>query len=689
MMSTLALIVPTLIAASTSPAAGKAQVKYAPPPVWALPPPASAGGAANGDLAFRFVYSDQQIRVTPAGQERYAAWRMKLLKPEALQVGNLRVTWKPAAGAATIHYLRVIRDGKPADILKQQQFQVIQREAGLEQSVLDGDLTAMLQIAGLQVGDEVEFAATITERDPTLGDHAFGFAAFPSGGMPGVFRFRLSWPDNRSLTTRATRDLAAAVPVKSGGWASVGYEVTDPSGSIINDGAPARYNIRRLIEYSDFATWADVSRRFAPLFDTAATLGSASPLRAEAAKIAAKSNDPAARALAALRLVQDEVRYVYVGLDGGNYRPAATDETWGRRFGDCKAKTVMLLALLRYLGIPAEAVIVNPNGADGADARLPNPALFNHVLVRATIGSKPYWLDGTRAGDRWLDQIPSPAWRFALPLRDNGANLERVPPVAYTRPQTISFIDIDASEGFDKPAKVKAENVMREDEAFAVSRQLSGMPKAEADRALRSYWRQQADWIDADDVSWNYDERHSTLVVRLLGSGKPTWEGDSKDGRTLDIIGAGFFAPEQRRRPREQDQAAPWANEFPRFRCYATSIRLPVGGPNWEWDFFANPVSVRLGGVAYWRASGMKDGVVRTVMSTRTEQPEISAADARQVNDAIPSFNNKISRVYQVAAGSGKISPSRQFMPFGDAVDWAGEATPCSDRTPPSLTSTP
>lgn len=78
------------------------------------------------------------------------------------------------------------------------------------------------------------------------------------------------------------------------------------------------------------------------------------------------------RAAAALKLVQQDVRYIYIGLNGGNLSPATAEETWQRRYGDCKAKTVLLLALLRELGIEAEAVLVNNSGADdGLDERLP------------------------------------------------------------------------------------------------------------------------------------------------------------------------------------------------------------------------------------------------------------------------------------------------------------------------------
>jgi len=59
-----------------------------------------------------------------------------------------------------------------------------------------------------------------------------------------------------------------------------------------------------LIEYSDFASWPDVSKRFWPLYAQAATLAPTSPLRGEIAKIAAASPNPITRAEAALRLVE-------------------------------------------------------------------------------------------------------------------------------------------------------------------------------------------------------------------------------------------------------------------------------------------------------------------------------------------------------------------------------------------------
>ncbi len=661
-------------------------VIYAAPASWVASPPAPTTAPTQVEAPLRFIYSDEQVRLGPAGEETYSAFRVRLLKPEALPIGNISIEWSPSSGSATVHFLRIFRDGTVIDVLKDQKFAVIQREGGLEKSMLDGQLTATLQVPGLRVGDELEFASTVVQRDPTVGDHGFGITQLPIQGLPGAFRFRLLWPHGRPLALRATRDLPQAVPRDTDGQVSAVYELHDPGGVIVNDGAPVRYNIRRLIEFSDFATWSDVSQRFAGLFNAAAKLAPGSLVRAEAAKIAAASTNPVERTQAALQLVEDQTRYVYVGLDGGNYRPAAADETWQRRFGDCKGKTVLLLALLRELGIEAEPVLVNLAGGDGSDARLPSPSIFNHVVVRARIGATAYWLDGTRLGDRYLDQLPAPAFRWALPLRARGADLEAVPPKAFDRPQFIGVVDIDASAGIERPATVAVTNVIRQDEAFATDRQLLALSPEDADRAVRSYWRRQMAWADPDSVTWHYDERTATMVVSMHGKGKLDWEGDDIDGHRYDLPGGGFYPPDLRRRPKEQDASDPWATEFPRFKCYATTIHLPPADGRWRWAFDAEPMNRTLGATTYWRASGMNGNVARLVMSSRTDRPEISADEAKAVNDAIPAFNNKLSRVYQLPArGNRHAVVAHDSLPFSDKADWTGAVPMCSGLAPSEM----
>jgi TonB family protein len=646
--------------------AASRDVQYGPPPSWVLPPPAPTSTVSPPGAPLRMIYADSQTHLGANGDESYIAYRVKILAPEALPLGNVAVAWAPSTDDIVINELKIIRGDQVIDVLKTNKFQIIQRENNLEYSILDGNLTASLQTPGLQVGDELEFAMTRRQHDSVFGGRSHGIMQFPLIGGLGPFRNRLVWQDQQSIRWRATPDLGKVAVVDHDGQHDLVEELRDPDSAVIAEGAPARVNLRRMTEYSGFSSWGDVSGLLLPLFDKAATPAPNSPVRAEAAKIASASSDPAARAEAALRLVQDQIRYVFIGLDEGGYRPASADDTWSRRFGDCKAKSVLLVALLRELGIPAEVVLVNSTGGDGTDQFLPTPVVFDHAVVRATIAGKAYWLDGTRLGDRRLASLPPPAFRWALPLRAGDAKLEPVPVQTPTLPQYSLVMGIDASAGTAMPAKIIVEQVLRNDTAIALRNTLSALSPSDADRALKGFWRAQMDWVEPVKTTWRFDDLQNALVFTMSGEAKPAWEGNDQDGRTLPVPGAGFTPPNALHRPSEEDQTAPWATEFPRFKRWTTVIRLPADTKSWRWDYDEKPVHVQLGGVSYWREVRFKDGVLLSTMSRRTFLPEITAAEAKQLDDGLATFDNNVSQLFQVAAG--KVSPETHPRPAFDTI---------------------
>jgi tetratricopeptide (TPR) repeat protein len=661
--------VAAVLATSGVAYAGSKDVQYGAAPAWVAPAPQPTQAASPEGAPVRVVYTDLQIRMTADGDESYSAFRLKILTPEGLPAANVAATWNPSTDDMVIHRLRLIRGGQVIDVLAENKFEVIQRENNLENNMLDGQLTAALQVPGVEVGDELEFAATVRRRETVFANRSHGFAQLPLVGTQGAHRVRLLWAGDKKLKWSGTSDLGKLAVNDRGGDHELDYELKAPAGVVLADGAPARFNIRRLIEFSEFGDWSEVAGLMAPLFDKAGQLAPDSPIRTEAARIAKANVDPEARARAALQLVQDRIRYVYVGLDGGNYRPASADDTWKRRFGDCKAKTVLLMALLRELGIQSEAVLVNSKGADGADARLPTPAIFDHVLVRTTIDGKTYWLDGTRLGDRRLSaalQVPS---RWVLPVKSAAAKLEAVSEEPRTLPQSSTVVDIDATAGADKPAKVFIEQVNRTEEAPAMRAALASLSREDADRQLKAYWRQGESWLQPSSVTWRYDDLQQALILTVRGDGKMEWEGDVKEGRRLDVMGAGFSPPDEMHRPAEQDQQAPWAVEkFPTFKRWTTIIRLPPATAKKQWYLYDDPVDVKLGGISYHREAELDGGVVRSTMSIRDYLPEISPAQAKEVNDKLPTFNNKISRVYEDSAAPSGPSLVEQEKAAGKDV---------------------
>ncbi|HEV2078498.1 MAG TPA: DUF3857 domain-containing protein [Allosphingosinicella sp.] len=651
--------------------ADNGQVRRGAVPEWVVPAELMKVPESPSGLVF-VRRSDSQVHLDAQGQAQYLGYRIKILHPNALQMGNLAIAWNPAAGAPTVHDVRVHRHGQTIDVLKTTSFEILRRENQLEAASLDGVLTAVLRVPDLRVGDELEVAVTVAESDPTLRPNDSGLLALAPDPSSGRFGLRLSWEDGYKPQLKMTPDMEAVARRTE---RALRFDFDNPAILPPPQGAPVRYHWQRVVEYSDFSDWRAISRHFAPLYAKASKIDSASPLKEEARRIAAAHSAPIERARAALKLVQQEVRYIYVGLDGGNLTPATAGETWQRRYGDCKGKTALLLGLLAELGIEAHPVLVNNKGADdGLDERLPSPRLFDHVLVRARIGGSDYWLDGTLPPVAGPSMEPAVAYRWTLPVSAQGSSIERLEWRPEARPDEVVLYEIDARAGFGQPAKVTATSILRGVKGLQQQVELSGVAPAQ----LLSGMRQQLvgeDWQTIADVRWRYDEKAQASMLTIEGTQMIDWDDDGGGAKSLTLPGGGFSPPPRRTRPAEQNQDLPYLNE-PGFSCHATTVRLPEATKAEHWSFNTT-YNTRLFGRTYSRAFELRDGAIRMVRASRLEQQEIAAADARRDNPRIDRFDNSMANIsYDPAAGANRPRSGRP-VPATYEIDWTADNVPC------------
>jgi hypothetical protein len=418
-MHVLATTVATVSLLATAAHAGDKPL-FGPAPAWVKAVAAPTPGPNDG-TAIKVLLSDQQTRFEHGVTTTYAASMVRIDNPQGLAAGNIRFAWRPETDTLTVHKLVIRRGDQVIDILASgQTFTVLRREQNLESATLDGVLTATMQPEGLQVGDILEFAISIASSDPVMRGHVEQVGALWNGVPIQRAHLHIEWPQDVKLRIAQTGGLTAVKPQTANGVTSADLLMDDLQPLTPPKHAPARFRAGRRLEATDFASWADLSAMMSPLYDKAAVIPADGPLSAELARIRALSNDPVVRTEAALALVQDRIRYVALAMGAGGLTPAEAATTWSRRYGDCKGKTALLLGLLHELSVKAEPVVVNTISGDGFDARLPLVGLFNHVLVRAEIGGKTYWLDGTRTGDTALNRLVTPDYEWGLPLRTPG-----------------------------------------------------------------------------------------------------------------------------------------------------------------------------------------------------------------------------------------------------------------------------
>jgi len=652
----------------------------APAPAWVKPiavPDEKATAAGNG-AAVRVLLHDQQAKLDRGRISIYTASAFRIQTPEGLAAGNISLAWQPETDEVTVHKLLIRHaDGRSDDVLASgQTFTVVRREANLESAMLDGVLTANIQPEGLQVGDTVELQMTQSSSDPVLKGHV-AFIGGTWNTLP-IDRAHLSALWSPEIPVRVQPSAAIpAMKIARGNLKSGlpgGFEILLNAIDAVPPPrfAPGRYRIGRAVEVSDFASWAELSALFAPLYDKAGTLPAAGPLADEAAKIKALSPDPVIRAQAVLRLVEDRVRYVALLMGAGGYTPADAATTWSRRFGDCKAKSALLLALLRNMGIKADAVLVNAYGIDGLDERLPMVTLFNHVIVRAEIGGRTYWLDATRTGDRRLDQLETPALGWGLPVVASGGALVRLLPPPYDKPTSIVTIRIDAREGVTIPAPTTVEWVITGDEAFSANSGMNNLSADARDRSLREYWKKQYDFIDIHKVGFSYDPDKREIRYTMEGDARMEWKDRWYE---TDGTGVGYRADFSREPGPGRD--APYVVSFPFHIKNIETILLPPFYRNYEipakWQ-----VNETAGGIEYRRKATL-DGTTFTVeSSSRSIVPEFAAKDAPAAQAALRALAGNDIYLYksdnypltdkELAAASGQTFDTAQaYVTRGNA----------------------
>ena len=672
-----------MLAAGLAMASGAAfaadQPVYQPPAAWVTPVPIPSAMKPTGAAADVLLFTDQN-HLASGDDEAFIERAVRINAPEGLQqAASLVQVWNPLTDTLIIHQARILRGGKVIDLLSGgRKFTVLRRETNLEAAMIDGQLTATLQPEGLQVGDILDVAITLIRHEPALAGHSMGGGLLAHAGVIGRLMVSAQWPRGRDYHVWKTDDLPSMTPQTHAGWTGVLLDQTDAVSPEPPAGAPVYDRLFGLMVISDFKDWKDVSATSYPLYDRAARLSAMSPLKVEIARILAANPDAKTRTLAALKLVESQTRYLFVAnLEAGGLTPAEADLTWSRRFGDCKGKTVLLLALLRGLGVAAQPALVSTNAGEALDRELPSMGAFDHVIIRAEIDGRVYWLDGTRMGDENLDAIAAPNYHWVLPLSPAGSGLQPIGPAPPTLPYIDTLVKVDARAGIDKPAKVHEEIVMRGDGALFFSLAMHQLSQTDGDRVLRQALTSDRSWVQAEKSSFSYDPQMMQGRLVLDGSGIAPFSTASGGGVgvrewTLEGAGIGFNPDFSRPSPYHRD--APFAVAYPTYTRTLVQVELPDHGKNFE-PVNGEAVSQTAAGIAYQRAAAITDGRLIMTASSRAVASSVSVAQAHASEAALRSMNDYTTFVRytpeaRAAAASPTLQPSGQAPPE-DAAETA------------------
>jgi transglutaminase-like putative cysteine protease len=562
-----------IIALACTAASARPDFKVQPPPAWvqAVAPPADAERNQPED-GLRCMLDDRQVRVTAAGSENYNRLVQQVTTSAAVErVSQLQLDFEPSYQTLVIHHVNVVRGGQTIDALRPSEIKVVQREQELDERLFNGTLSAVVVINDVRPGDIIDYAYSVNGDNPVLAGHFADTFSLAHSDTVALLRTRLLWPAARRLFLRPRQtDLQPAV-TQGADEVEYVWERHNAPGVDYEDSAPSWYDPTPSVQLSEFETWADVARWAAPLYET----GGLSPALKAQIEEWRRLPSPEERLLAARRFVQDEVRYLGIELGTYSHTPTKPSKVFERRFGDCKDKTLLLATMLNQLDIEARPALVNTDLRHTLDDWQPTPYAFDHVIVRAELDGKTFWIDPTISYQRGtLAGAPTPEYERALVVGPDTQSLVEIP---LTNPggPTVTVRELFEVASFDAPVRLTVTSTFRGTDADAMRYHVAGQTREDMGKEYVNFYADREPSIQPDGLPEVSDDDRADVLTLVEHYTIPDFWKESKHEFAALYFGNELSKPDTTRR------TSPLRVSFPSNVEQLTEIRLPHR--QWVW----------------------------------------------------------------------------------------------------------
>ena len=599
------------------------------------------------------LLNDYQVRKSTTGYDyahRIAYWVIDRSGLEA--AAALSREFDPQSEALTFNFVRVTRDDATIDRLPEASISEIRQERGLGAGTLDGRITALIQLEDVRVGDLIDYSVSGVVETPLWPNDYFNLVGVESPVPIAQLHFKWTGPASmpiyvRSIATEVTADMQ-----HHGESKSLVIHLIDPDPVQVEPITPPDYVDLGQVAITSFEAWSDVVDWALPVFETGQELPA--EYRARLDEIAADLEDPGDRAIAATRLVQEEIRYLGLEMGLGSHVPRTPEQTIARGYGDCKDKSVLLVQSLRYLGIDAVSGLTSIFSGQLLPRLRPSIGAFDHMIVGFSIGEREYWVDPTLTHQGGtLSTMAELGYGHVLPIREGQESLLEL---ALGLPDAPNY---EIIEDFDLPADDKEDmrltvtQVYRRSHADFFRSSLAGASRAQMSEVNLGYYTSRFAGIREEgalDLVDDLAENVVTATSRFVMSADDYRLAGMREEIRMFAIGVATGMPSQADAVRQ----APVALPYGAFRRHVVRVSEIAAG-----EFLPEDIEHSGNGIHFKQQFRSGQNEIEIDQILRVEAKQVLPAEVRDVNDLADLIIEELE--YLVYPGSGKGSLAGQL----------------------------
>ena len=344
---------------------------------------------------------------------------------------SIEISFDPSYEQLDLHELTIKRGDQHIDKLSTSRFDLLRTESDRAALIYDGTRTLAIVMDDVRIGDVVRYSYSLSGENPIYQGHR-EFRIHTQLWSPLDRQYtRVLTAADRPLNRRVRGENIPLILTEENGIQEIILDQRAVPEFSIEDDVPNWHYNRGTIVFSDMNDWRSVVDWALPMYQLPeqpaeqASLVEGNNEIANIASVIRNSHESVEEQVgAALNWVQEEIRYFGIELGKNSHWPSRPEETLHRRFGDCKDKALLLIALLRELGIESHAALVNTNrGLEAANYPYRMHA-FNHVIVHVQLDDRVHFIDPTRYNQMGaLGKVHEPNYGRALILAESTTGL--------------------------------------------------------------------------------------------------------------------------------------------------------------------------------------------------------------------------------------------------------------------------
>ena len=517
-----------------------------------------------------YIEMDFENQVYLAEQSEYFRRSKKILSQAGVQNGSeISVSFNPSFQQLIFHSIHILRSGAILDKLKLSNIKIVQQEKELDNFIYNGVLDAVLILDDVRKGDIIEYSYTIKGYNPIFKNkYADEYNMNFSVPLYEIY-YKLVVPPGRKMNFKNDNQAPEPVLTTEHGQQVFEWNKKNIAPLPIQDYTPSWYDPNAKILVSEYTSWKEVNDWALELFPVKKELSSG--VQNKIKEIETSCHTDAEKAQAALRFVQDDIRYMGIEMGVNSHRPADPSKVFAQRFGDCKEKSYLLSCMLRAMHIDASPVLINTVDKKNLENLLPSSRDFDHVTVRVKLDGVYYWYDPTIAFQRGdIKDLFYPDYQSGLVIADSTTALTSIAFRNNSYQHINEYFRVTDMKG---NGTLTVTTTYKGADADRIRDDFNNSSIAELMTSYQKFYASYYEDIKADSITYTDNDSTGIFTSREYYSIPKFWM-EEKDNRSIFSFSA-FSINSTLRRVKEKQRHMPFSLVFPAKFRETLTIELP------------------------------------------------------------------------------------------------------------------